>query len=273
MGSSLTVDRASFAAEVLEKSRQTPVLVDFFATWCGPCQLLKPLLEKLTQEYDFVLAKVDIDAEPELAQEYGVQGVPDVRIVIDGVVNEGFVGVLPEPQLRQLLAQLNLNSQLDVELEAIYTQADAGNIVGAQSRLDDLLQRYPSNFGLVLEAANFYLEANQLQRSETLLASIPDREKEFAHHRDRLTALIYFKQVATEPTAEHPLDSSFQAIAQHVLAEQYEAAFDGLLELIGRDRTYRKDGARKAMLKLFTWLGDEHPLTKDYRKKLMLILY
>ena len=100
------VNQSTFLAEVLEKSHQTPVVVDFFATWCGPCQMLKPLLEKLVPEYGLVLAKVDIDENPGLAQEYGVSGVPDVRIVVDGLVQPGFVGMLPEPKLREMLQRL-----------------------------------------------------------------------------------------------------------------------------------------------------------------------
>jgi putative thioredoxin len=167
MGASISVNHDNFTTKVVEKSYEKPVLVDFFATWCGPCQMLKPMLEKLVQEYDFILAKVDIDENPDLAQTYGVQGVPDVRIVVEGQVSEGFVGVLPEPQLRELLAQLNLKSVLNEALEAIYTEASIGNIEKATALLEDLVRQHPENCGLLLEAANFYLEADQLETAES----------------------------------------------------------------------------------------------------------
>ena len=119
MGVSVEVDSATFATEVLEASYQKPVLVDFFAQWCGPCKMLKPMLEALAQEYDFVLAKIDIDQSPDLAHTYKVEGVPDVRVVTQGDVNPGFVGVLPEPQLREFLRNLSLKSELDLGLEAV----------------------------------------------------------------------------------------------------------------------------------------------------------
>lgn len=273
MGSAIAVNHTNFATEVLEKSHQKPVLVDFYATWCGPCKMLAPLLEKLAQEYNFVLAKVDIDENPDLAQTYSVQGVPDVRIAIAGEMQEGFVGVLPEAQLRQLLEGLNLQSELDAVLEAIYHQAEQGDIETAQTTLNSLLQRYPDNRGLTLEAANFYLETGQLETAEDLLLRIQEYEKDYFPKAKLLKALIFFKRIGTETAPASDLDQSFQTAAQCVLQEDYQTALDILLEMVGKDRVYRSDGARKAMLSIFDILGDDHPLTKEYRKKLMLALY
>lgn len=272
MGSAIAVNHHNFATEVLEKSCQKPVLVDFYATWCGPCKMLAPLLEKLVPEYGFVLAKVDIDENPDLAQTYGVQGVPDVRIAIGGELQEGFVGVLPEAQLRHLLEGLNLQSELDAMLEAVYQQAES-DVDAAQATLNDLLSRYPEHRGLTLEAANFYLETGQLEAAEDLLLKIQEYEKDYFPKAKLLKALIFFKRVATETEPASDLDRSFQAAAQCVLQEDYQAALEILLEMVGKDRVYRRDGARKAMLSVFDVLGDDHPLTQEYRKKLMLALY
>ncbi len=273
MGSAIAVNHNNFATEVLEKSHQKPVLVDFYATWCGPCKMLAPMLERLVQEYDFVLAKVDIDENPDLAQTYGVQGVPDVRIAIAGEMQEGFVGVLPEAQLRQLLENLNLQSELDAVLEGIYQQAEQGGLESAQATLNDLLQRYPDNRGLILEAANFYLETGQLETAEDLLLKIQEYEKDYFPKAKLLKALIFFKRIAIETQPASALDESFQTAAQLVLEENYQAALDILLEVVGKDRVYRSDGARKAMLSVFDILGDDHSLTREYRKKLMMALY
>lgn len=272
MGSSIVVNSENFATEVLEKSNQQIVIVDFFAQWCGPCQLLKPMLEKLVQEYDFVLAKVDIDENPDLAQTYEVQGVPDVRIVVDGTVKQGFVGALPEPELRQLMAQLNLTSTLDASMQKVYDAAAANQLSTAESLLNTLLEEHTNNRGVILEATNFYIETNQLERAQTLL-SVIEHEKKYASQIKLLKALIFFKQIATEPENTDSSDRAFQTAAQQVLADEHQAALDTLLELLSRDRTYRDDGARKAMLTVFDLLGDDHLLTKEYRKKLMSALY
>lgn len=272
MGSSITVSHDNFAQAVLETSYQRPILIDFFATWCGPCQMLKPMLEKLAQEYDFVLAKVDIDAEPELAQAYGVQGVPDVRIAIDGEVNEGFVGVLPEPQLRQLMAQLNLKSELEATLETVYDAAAIGQVEKATSLLEPLLQKHPDNVGLTLEAANFFAETDQVEKATSLLNGLAPYPKEYETQANQLKAWLYFKQaVNQEITSE--LDQAFQQAAQNVLNEEYKAALEQFLEIFSRDRRYRDEAARKAMIEVFNLLGNDNPLTTEYRKKLMLVLY
>lgn len=273
MGTSISVNSNNFAAAVLEKSFEQPVIVDFFATWCGPCKMLKPMLEKLVQEYDFVLAKVDIDENPDLAHTYKVEGVPDVRVVVDGTVNEGFVGVLPEPQLRQLLAQLNLKSALEETLERLYAEAAAGRVENAQALLETLLKRHPDNRNLTLEAANFYLETNQLETAERLLTSIPEHEKEYFAHAKTLRALILFKRTANQTDGDSELDQAFRQASDAVLQENYETALQGFLSILTRDRRYKNDGARKAMLAVFDLLGDESPLTREYRKRLTMSLY
>jgi putative thioredoxin len=272
MGTSITVNQQTFQAEVLDRSHHQPVLVDFFATWCGPCQLLKPILETLVTEYDFVLAKVDIDESPELAQQYEVSGVPDVRLVMAGEVKPGFVGVLSEAKLRQMLEALDLKSALNVELDAIFAQADAGQVVEAEQRLQELLVTHPGDYELMLEASNFYLEGNDLEKAEVLLGKIPQYEKEYAARARGLQALIELRRSSAQETVSD-LDRIYAAAGQAALDQDYEAAFEGFLTLVERDRAYRSDAGRRGMLALFDLLGNAHPLVLPYRKKLMMLLY
>jgi putative thioredoxin len=272
MGISVEVDSTNFATEVLEASFQKPVLVDFFAQWCGPCKMLKPMLEALAEEYDFVLAKVDIDQCPDLAHEYKVEGVPDVRIVTQGAVNPGFVGVLPEPQLRELLDKLSLKSELDLGLEAVKAAIAQGDIEQAKGFFGHLIEQFPESGKLAIAAAKFLITQGRFDSTEKLLGSIGEGDREFYPQAQALRDLVQLKQ-ASEKASEHELDEPFFAAVQQVLAEDYEAALTGFLEIVSRSRKYRSDGARKAMVMVFELMGNENPLTNQYRRKLTSTLY
>jgi putative thioredoxin len=270
MGVSVEVDSTTFATEVLETSFQKPVLVDFFAQWCGPCKMLKPMLETLAQEYDFVLAKVDIDQSPDLAHTYGVEGVPDVRVVTQGDVNPGFVGVLPEPQLREFLSNLSLKSELELGLEAIRAAIAQGDIEQAKAFFGHLISEFPQSQKLAIAAAKFLINQGSFASAEKILATVPDGDREYYPQVQALRELVALKQ---DTTRTHDLDAPFFAAIEQVLAENYETALDGLLDLVSRDRKYRNDGARKAMVMVFELMGDENPLTSKYRRKLTSTLY
>ena len=244
MSMSVDVTSGNFEAEVVQRSYDKPVLVDFFAQWCGPCQMLKPILEKLAQEYDFVLAKIDIDQNPELAKTYGVEGVPDVRIVVDGAIAASRAG---------------------------------GDLVQTKRLFSELIQTYPEDRQLILEAAHFLVSQNSLESAEKLLAAIQPSEKPYFQMAQAVRGLIQFTRelaTLTEAVAEPDgLDHQYVQAIQATLAEDYEAALQGFLAIVGRDRKYRQDGARKAMITVFDLLGDDDPLTKDYRKKLMQTMY
>ena len=273
MGVTIAVHNDDFQIEVLEKSYEQPVLIDFYATWCGPCQLLKPVLEKLVQEYDVVLAKIDIDENPELANAYGVKGVPDVRIASQGDVLEGFVGVLPEHQIRDLLERLHLKSDLDAGLDQIQQAITAGALEQAKDRFGQLLEKYPKNAKLLIEAAKFLVRVNQLDAVEPLLAPIQEYEKEYFAAAKAVKALVELKKEIAQSPVETELDEAYLQACRLALTANYENALQHFLEIVGRDRRYRNDGARKAMLTIFDLLGDTHPLTRSYRKQLTMALY
>lgn len=273
MGASIQVDSQNFAVEVVERSYEQPVLVDFFAQWCGPCKMLKPILEKLSQEYNFVLAQIDIDQNPDLAHTYQVEGVPDVRIALQGELFNGFVGMLPEADLRELLAQLSLKSELVAKLQAAEVAINNQDWETAGAQYEELLQRYPEERQVLIEAAQFFIQTEALEAAETLLEKIPAHEKAAFRTATALKGLIQMKRDLDQPVIEHELDEDFFRATRLTLAGDYEAALEHLLDLVRRDRKYRNDGARKAMLLIFDLLGDEDPLTRTYRKQLMQSLY
>lgn len=272
MGSSVEVNSNNYDAEVVVKSYEKPVLVDFSATWCGPCQMLKPVLEKLVQEYDFVLAKVDIDENPDLASSFGVEGVPDVRIVTQGEMIPGFVGALSEPQLRDLLRRLNLKSDLEAGLEAAQKAVARGDHPQAKHIFDQLFANYPHNHQVTLEAAKFLVKLNQLDSASTLLATIGLDDQEYYRQAQGVKALIQFRKEANN-LGESELDQLFAQASRLVIQENYEQALQSFLAIVERDRRYRDDGARRAMLSVFDILGKDHLLTQKYQSELMLTLY
>ncbi|HEY9700757.1 MAG TPA: tetratricopeptide repeat protein [Trichocoleus sp.] len=273
MGVSVEVNSNNFAAEVVQASHDRPVLVDFFAQWCGPCQMLKPILEKLVQEYDFVLAKVDIDQSNDLASTYRIEGVPDVRVFVQGEMHPGFVGVLSEPKIRQFLAQLNLKSQLETGLEEIQQAMAAGDSEQAKGLFAKLIEQYPQDRKLAVAAAQFLIGQNKFDSAEKLLSFIQENEKPYFARAQALRTLIELKRESETTNFGNEFDRPFFTSVQQILTGDYEAALEGFLSIAAKDRKYRNDSARKAMVMAFEIMGDEHPLTPQYRKKLVQVLY
>ena len=280
MGVSVEVDSSNFDDAVVQASFQHPVVVDFFAQWCGPCQMLKPMLEKLVQEQEFVLAKVDIDRSQDLASTYGIEGVPDVRVVHQGQMYQGFVGALPEPQLRQWLAQVleqlsatGAKSELDEQLEAVQAAIATGDTDTAKALISTLMEQYPQDRKVAIAAAKFLIAQDRLDTAEKLLIFIDDSDREYGAQARALRELMQLKLQSVDPVLSHELDTPFFQAVRQTLAEQYDEALQGFLGIVHRDRKYRSDGARKAMITIFDLLGAEHPLTQQYRRVLMQALY
>lgn len=275
---SIDVGSADFQEQVIDASRHTPVLVDFWAEWCAPCRTLKPLLEKLAADYGgrFILAKVDSDQNQELATRYGVRGIPNVKAFVDGEMVDEFTGALPEAQLRAFIDGLMPSPAEPLRVAAQEARA-RGDAEVACSLLADALQLDPVSEATQLDLAEIRIEMHEVDAARDILDGLEYQARDLA----RLQALqARLKLVAAgagaDPAALRArldanagdLDARLQLANALALAQDYRPALEQLLELVRRDRTWQDDAARKTMLDLFTLLGGDpqnDELVREFR--------
>ncbi|MEA2002491.1 MAG: thioredoxin [Actinomycetota bacterium] len=271
------VTEADFQQAVLQKSHEVPVVVDFWAEWCGPCRTLGPALEKLVSAADgaFVLAKVDVDSNQQLAAQFNVQGIPTVIGFRDGAPIDQFTGALPENAIKEWLTNL-LPSELDQVVEQARDAAIAGNLETAERLFSVALQEQPDHQEAGTGLAGLMIASGNIDEALIVLGKLaPTDEVERLQSAARLSASrgTDLNEIKTrlEGEAENSKIRIELAMALAARAE-YEPALDQLLTVV-RAAGPEKDDARKAMLDIFDVLGDGHPLTATYRRQLASALF
>lgn len=271
------VDTAAFERDVVERSRQVPVVVDFWAAWCGPCRVLGPLLERLADEHGgaFELAKVDVDANQGLAARFGVQGIPTVVGFRGGEAVSRFTGALPEPSLRQWL-EVVVPSEADRLSAAADAHLDEGEVEAAERDYREALALKPTHLGAGVGLATLLLGGDRPDEALEVLAALPQN----AQVR-RLQAAARLGRVRAgevpELEAELAADPANAAVRIDLAmalaaAGSYAEALDHLLEVVRTGGEPREE-ARSAILDIFATLGDDHPLTGPYRRGLANALF
>ena len=265
----MAFDIANFEQDVLDRSREVPVLVDFWAPWCGPCRILGPVLEKLAGESEgrWTLAKVNTETHPDLGARYGVRGIPDVRLFVDGEVVDGFMGALPEPAILEWLAKA-LPSPEDREVAAAMAQVDAlGSAAEARAELERLLALHPHRADI-----RFALARRILFTDPTQAASLMDR----LEPRGVDPAVVEGVR-----TVARTLSGVSDAGVQEVLARALPSFQNGdmdqglsvLVAGVAEGEGAVRDGLRALVVAVFHFLGHDHPLTGRYRQALSQALY
>ena len=273
------VDEATFEREVVERSRQVPVVVDFWAAWCGPCRTLGPVLERLAAAAggDFELVKVDVDRNPRLAQRYRVQGIPAVKAFRDGQVVSEFTGALPEPRVREWLKEITPSAADRLAAEGRAAE-DRGDAHAAERAYRATLGEEPGHAAAAVGLARLLADRGALEEAEGLLRPLAaDPEAQRLRTRLRFRAAARDADVAAlnARLAADPRDMEARYQLGLALAgdEAYAAALDHLLEAVRLDRRYADDAARKAMIDIFNLLGDDDPRTQEYRRRLSSVLF
>ncbi len=276
------VSLADFQDKVVAAAEQTPVVVDFWAPWCAPCQTLKPLLEKLAEEYQgrFLLAMINADENPELAGHFGVRNIPSVKVVFQGQLVDEFNGALPEGELRAFLDRIALPAQ-DADLRE---QAKAliveGRFEEALTLLVEATRLSPEDEGARLDAIEVLIELGRTDEANQLLAT--DYTKE-ADRAAALRARLALSQGGADTAAlearlaDNPDDHATRlALSQaFAAARQYREAMEAALTVVQRDRFFNEGAGRKALLQLFEALGGSETyddLIREFRRKLSATL-
>lgn len=282
-----TQDR--FTRDVIEASQDVPVLVDFWAPWCGPCRVLGPMLEKLERDYGgrFRLVKVDSDQNPDLSAQFGVRSIPYVVAFVDGKPANAFVGALPEPQLRAFIDKVIPNPSEIQRRKAARLRA-AGDFAGAATSLRSAVALDPENDAARFDLANLLLdtaqgtEAQRLEEVKELLASVSRRQQ-----ADPALSVIRTRLAALEASARLPAEVELEARVRangadlqarldlanrQIAARRFEPALSQLIAIVEQDRVFQDDVARKTMLAVFDLAGDQRELVSTYRRRLAAAL-
>ncbi|MBL8486564.1 MAG: tetratricopeptide repeat protein [Rhodocyclaceae bacterium] len=275
---SCDVTAENFQAEVIDASRQVPVVVDFWADWCQPCRVLKPILEKLAAEFAgrFRLVKIDSDRNPELAAQFGVRGIPAVKAVVDGRLVDEFTGALPESQVREFLARILPSPAEPLRLRA-FAAWDHGDPDGARALLQEAIAADPGLEAAQLDLAELDLETGDQEQARALLEGMADRVRDRERH-DALTARLALAaagggedaQALAAELESRPADLDLRLRLANALAMagDYRSALAHLLEIVRRDRQWKDAAGRKAMLNLFNLLGPQpqhENLVREFR--------
>ncbi len=259
-----------FNEDIIKRSKTIPILVDFWAEWCGPCRILGPVLEKLAVKYKekFELVKVNTDQNQEIAARYGIRGIPNVKLFIDGEVADEFTGALPEPAVEQWLKKA-IPAKNTEELKKVRELLSKGEDEKASVVLQKLLNHEPDNKELKILFARSIL-FNDYKNAEKL-AIESEHEVENTELVDSIKTIAHLFSLNGIDGGE--VSREYKSAIEELRKKQFDLALEKFIDVIKSDRSLDDDGARKACIAIFKILGEDNEITLRHRRDFGSALY
>ncbi len=268
----MSFDVRNFEQDVLARSSHVPVLVDFWAEWCGPCRMLGPVLEKLESESGgaWQLAKLDTEALPDVASRYGIRSIPNVKLFIDGAPVAEFTGALPEQSVRQFLAE-HLPAAGSNEVDEAEALLLEGRSSEAAVLLEHILESDAANDRARVLYAQMFLDDDPT-KAASLVAPVEAGSK-YDDIADAIRTFARYRLFDTASLPEHPVRDLYISAITALNDADFDSALEHFIDVIRRNRYYDDDGARKACIAIFKILGEEHEITLRHRRDFNGSLY